>query len=98
MSSDEDEVVLFYNYIRRRRRRTRKQFWIYPYIETNVNRRLFIAAQELSEDEAKFQTFYRMRKQTLQELVEIVSPLIQRQNTDMRESVSAEERIMITLR
>ena len=38
------------------------------------------------------------KKITFQELVEIVSPHIQRQNSNMRECVSAAERIMITLR
>ncbi|XP_071054097.1 uncharacterized protein [Onthophagus taurus] len=39
-----------------------------------------------------------MSKNTFKELVLIVGPTIQKQNTNMRECVSAEERILITLR
>lgn len=96
MSSD-DEVIIAYNFIRRRRN-WRRKYWIHPYIERNINCRLFVAARELSEDDSVFQSFYRMTKHTYQNLVSTIGPLIQRQNTAMRACVSPEERILITLR
>lgn len=59
---------------------------------------MFVAARELQENDEKFQSFYRMSKETYMLLVNIVRPTISKVNTNMRECVSAEERIMITLR
>lgn len=99
MSSDEEDVILYY-YVRRRRLRQKqkRRFWVHPYIQRNLSSRLFIAARELSENDTKFQSVYRMGKRTFEQLVEITSPIIQRRNTNMRECVPAEERILITLR
>ena len=98
MSSDEEDLLLL-TYLRcRKKKKKHSKFWVHPYIYKNFNRRLFIAAKELSEDDSKFQTFYRMSKNTFTDLVLIVGPSIQKQNTNMRECVSPEERIMITLR
>lgn len=96
-SSDDEDVIAAYNFIRRRRHR-RRLYWLHPYIERNVNCRLFVAARELSEDDSYFQSFYRMTKNTYRTLVNIVGPLIQKRNTVMRACVSPEERILITLR
>lgn len=99
MSSDEEDLLLL-NYLRSRKRKQKykRKFWVHPYIRKNIGKRLFIAAKELSVDDSKFQSFYRMSKNTFKELVLIVGPTIQKQNTNMRECVSAEERILITLR
>lgn len=96
MSSSEEEDIAFYMYLRLRRRR--KRFWRHPYIERNINCRLFVAAQELILNDERFQSMYRMTKRTFQELVELLTPAISRQNTNMRECISADERILITLR
>lgn len=98
MSSDEEDLLLL-NYLHHRKKKKKhRKFWVHPYIHKNINRRLFIAVKELSEDDSKFQTFYRMSKNTFNDLVLIVGPAIQKQNTNMRECISAKERIMITLR
>jgi len=96
MSSDDEDIIVLYNYIQRRR--NKKRYWLHPYIEKNINCRLFVAARELAEDDYVFQTFYRMSKNSYQNLMEMVGPLIQKQNTNMRQCVSPEERILITLR
>lgn len=96
-SSDEDTMLLDY-YLRRRRRRLVRRFWVHPYLENNFQNRLFVAAKQLELSDVKFVAFYRMTKQSFLELVKLVSPVIQKQNTVMRESVESEERILITLR
>ena len=80
------------------RRRKKKQYWLCPYIQRNINCRLFVAAKGLTEPDEKFQCMYRMTKVMFHELVMVISPAITRQNTNMRECVSAGERILITLR
>nr|CAI5847921.1 unnamed protein product [Callosobruchus analis] len=89
--------MIAYAFIRRRRRR-RRMYWLHPYIEKNINCRFYVAARELSEDDSVFRSVYRMTKDTYTDLILIVGPLIQKQNTAMRESVSPEERLLITLR
>ena len=55
--------------------------------------------QELSTEDPKgFQNFLRMGKTDFQELLAKVTPHIQRQDTWMREAISAAERLSITLR
>ena len=52
----------------------------------------------LTEDPKGFQNFLRMGKTDFQELLAKVTPHIQRQDTWMREAISAAERLSITLR
>ena len=96
-SSDEDMLYL-YRYTKARRRRNRRKYWVHPYNERNLQCRLFVAAKELQESDAKFLAFYRMSKESYMALTEIITPALRHQNTNMRECVSAEERILITLR
>jgi hypothetical protein len=44
-------------------RKKRRAHWVHPYIKINVNRRAFIAAKELPQDDKKLQLFYRMSKE-----------------------------------
>lgn len=95
-SEDEEEIVACF--LRRRQRRKRRKYWCHPYIEKNVRCRLFVAAEQLKETDSKFIAFYRMSKESYVELVKMVAPFIHKVNTNMRECVTAEERILITLR
>lgn len=95
-SSEEEAVVVALYYLRKKRRR---RFWVHPYITNNAHRTTFICARELLLcDEKKFQSFYRMSKETFKLLVSITGPAIQKVDTHYRRSVSAEERLLITLR
>ncbi|XP_067636573.1 putative nuclease HARBI1 [Eurosta solidaginis] len=97
MYSDEELVLL--NFLRRRKeKKAKRKYWAHPYIQKNVNCRLFVCAKELSHDDIKFRTFYRMSKATFKDLVMLVGASIQKENTNMRESVPPEERLMVTLR
>lgn len=82
---------------RRMKRKTRR-FWVHPYIDRNFHKRLFVGARELQQSDSKFVAFYRMSKESYITLVRMVSPAIQYVDTNMRECVNAEERILITLR
>ncbi|CAI6359011.1 unnamed protein product [Macrosiphum euphorbiae] len=96
-SSDEEDIVMYYWYKRMQTKKKRK-YWVHPYIEKNINCRTFVAARELQETDATFLAFYRMSRESYTELVTIISPAIHQQNTHLRECVSPEERILITLR
>lgn len=94
-SSDEEALVL---YRQLRKRRGRRRYWVHPYIETNIQCRLFVAAAALQETDVKFQSMYRMSKSTYEELSQLVCPFLEKRNTNMRECVSPDERLLITLR
>lgn len=67
MSSDDKDVIILYNYIQQRR--NRKRYRLNPYIEKNINCRLFVAVRELVENEYVFHICYRMSKNSYQNLV-----------------------------
>ncbi|GFY77097.1 DDE Tnp4 domain-containing protein [Trichonephila inaurata madagascariensis] len=50
------------------------------------------------EDSESYRRFLRMDVSTFEELVALVSPSIERNNTSMREAILAAERIVLTLR
>lgn len=53
---------------------------------------------ELATNEPKdFQNYLRMNEETFQELLGLVSSIIERKNTNMRECVSSKERLVATL-
>lgn len=95
-SEDEEDIIAYF--LRRRQRRIRRKYWCHPYIERNIRTRLFVAAEQLKETDSKFIAFYRMSKESYVELVHMLAPSLQRQDTNMRECVTAEERLLITLR
>nr|CAI5859362.1 unnamed protein product [Callosobruchus analis] len=88
-------MLLWYQRMTRRRQR---RLWVHPYIERNFHKRLFVAAREMQEGDTKFLAFYRMSKECYTHLVETLAPAIHYVDTNMRECVTAEERILITLR
>ena len=54
--------------------------------------------KELEEhDEVRFANFLRMDSTTFQELLVLISPRITHQQTHLRETIPAEERLVITL-
>jgi hypothetical protein len=54
---------------------------------------------ELENNEPRdFQNYLRMDSELFQNLLRVVRPRIEKKNTVMREAVSAEERLSVTLR
>jgi hypothetical protein len=76
--------------------------WIARETSTFINtwsRPLFTLFKELhTEDPNEFRNYFRMDKTTFKMLLEKVRPLIERQNTKLREAISAAERLAVTLR
>src|SRR5277367_2401083 len=59
----------------------------------------FNLLQELAlQEHAKYRRFMRMNEDSFQKLLSMVRPYITKQNTPMREPISAEERLALTLR
>lgn len=85
-SSDDDNYIAL-NWYYRNRKNKKIKYWIYPQIENNVNCRIFVAADELMQDNVKFKSFYRMSKESFNVLVEKVGPAIEKQDTHFRRCI-----------
>jgi len=55
-------------------------------------------SKELDQDPEKFHGYYRMNPETFTILVNIVEASIRKKDTNFRQAVSVEERLLITLR
>ncbi|XP_011883714.1 PREDICTED: uncharacterized protein LOC105570872, partial [Vollenhovia emeryi] len=81
-------------------KRGHRSVWVKPYLLRRDNRgmhhNLFL---ELAlEDPNRFRRCLRMDTEPFQYLLEKVTPLIEKQNTDMRQSIPPSERLSLTLR
>ncbi|RLU20862.1 hypothetical protein DMN91_007476 [Ooceraea biroi] len=88
--------------IKKVREKKRRRIWTREWISQR-NRELRgtinLAHIELrNEDADYFQRFFRLRHDLFDRLLELVTPYIQRQNTNMRECISPKERLSLTLR
>jgi hypothetical protein len=98
---EEDDIIIITRaaqIIKRRQRRPQR--WIHSWIQRRQIHGAYNALmQELSTEDPKgFQNVLRMGKTDFQELLTKVTPDIQRQDTWIREAISAAERLPITLR
>ncbi|XP_050300092.1 putative nuclease HARBI1 [Anthonomus grandis grandis] len=100
MSSDEDAILLLALVHRRRKRKQKRKFWVHPYFTANQEKIAFVSgrSKEIIEDPIKFQSFYRMSRDSFLVLLYKLEPLIAKQNTKFRESITPEEKLIITLR
>ncbi len=84
----------------KRRRLKRKRLWVKPWLLQRGRRGAYLnLCRELqSQDLQSFQNFARMVPNQFKHLLQMVTPIIQRQNTNFRDAISPGERLMITLR
>lgn len=82
------------------KRRRNRRWWIRPW----VNRRNIMGASTclleewIAEDQAMFKNHLRMSTVQFEQLLEKVTPLIRKQNTNMRESLPPRLKLQIVLR
>uniref|UniRef100_A0A8C5Q8J3 Protein ALP1-like n=1 Tax=Leptobrachium leishanense TaxID=445787 RepID=A0A8C5Q8J3_9ANUR len=83
----------------RRRRLSRRRFWVHPVIANRQQRGQFWAMYEtLRAHQDKFFEYTCMSLNSFDELLGLMSPTLERQDTFMRDSVAPVERLIITLR
>ena len=102
--ADSDLVVaacaVIVGVIARSRQRRRRRIWTR---EWTLNRQQHGAYHQLLQelrlcDENSYRNFLRMNVASFEEVLQRVSPIISRQDTHLRESISAGERLALTLR
>jgi hypothetical protein len=83
---------------RERRRQDKRKHWVHPFFRDNLNSGAYMVWKELNQDPELFKTFYRMSNESFSLFVDLVGPEIRRKDINFRTALSAEERVLITLR
>ena len=96
-SMDSDMCLLALYMLYKKRKKKIRKYWVHPYIVNNINCRSFVAAKQLNLDPVKFEQFYRMTQESFLFLLEKVRPSIEKKDTNLMMSITAEERLLITL-
>lgn len=73
----------------------KSRFGVHP---INQKRNISGFIRELKNDPENFYNYCRMNTTTTDKLLELVADIIKKLNTNFRKSISAEERLLITLR
>lgn len=73
-----------------------RKTWVHP---INLNRKVYGEFHHLMlEDEQRFQMYFRMNKEEFYSLLEMIGPEIEKRTTQLRESISPEQRLALCLR
>ena len=101
---DKKQAVLVILLILRKRRRRKaaknREIWTRSWIQRRNEFGFFrrFLSEIKYEDTETFKRFTRMTPENFQKLITMLSPYITKQETNMREAISAEERLFITVR
>ncbi|XP_077139271.1 uncharacterized protein LOC143804758 [Ranitomeya variabilis] len=81
------------------RRRQRKRLWVHPLVAERPQKgHFYVLYNDLRKYPEKFISFCRLPIPAFDRLLAIVSPHLTLHDTFMRKAISAEERLLITLR
>lgn len=84
---------------KRKHRNRPRRFWVHPLLLERPNRGLFHTLfDDLQEDDEKFFLYFRMSKNTFDELLSGISSIITKKDTVMRKSIPPDEKLALTLR
>jgi len=94
------KIILAILLARRRRRRIySRRFWVHPINRDRPNFGKFHTLHKrLLEYPEKFFEYYRMSPESFYELLNAVKEDLKKENTQFRRSISAEEKLAVTLR
>lgn len=97
---DVEEIALCY-YVRRKniRKKKKKKLWVHPFISDRSRSGLFSNLyNDLRKFPEKFFNYVRMSIASFDELLELCRNDLTKQHTVLRKSISAEEKLFVTLR
>ena len=101
LSSDEELALLASLLVREQRRKRRKprKYWVHPLNAVRMNvGQYHTIMYDLRADDNKFFDYFRMSQNSFDDLLGMLEPHIKKRDTHMRTSISAEQRLTITLR
>ena len=92
-------TLAFLRWVKRRRKRGKRSTWVKSWISRRNEQGVYNnLIQELgNEDPTGFRWYFRLCKENFQEILALLSHDITKANTKMRSSISAGERLPITL-
>lgn len=84
----------------KRRRKMKRTEWVSKFLVERKEKGFFSVLKKelILRDQERFRRYLQMDTDTFYEIVEAVRPLIEKKQTHLRETVSSEERVAITLR
>lgn len=87
-------------YLSKKKKRNRKRMWVRDWIQRRATNDVTetLIREVRMEDAVAFRGLFRMNGDQFDYLLEKVTPLILKQDTNMRKSIPARTRLMITLR
>ncbi|XP_064637878.1 uncharacterized protein LOC135499964 [Lineus longissimus] len=87
-------------YHKMKRRRTKRTVWVRKWIQRRKTRGSYaMLVDELRlEDPGSYKNYLRMDEETFEHLVQLVTPYVAREDTNMREAITPAERLAVTLR
>lgn len=77
-------------------KRKKRRMWTKEWLQKRKEFSHLKLLKELDSDD--FRSYLRLDNETFTELLNLVKPLITKQNTIMREAITAEERLIVTLK
>ena len=85
---------------RRRRKRRNRVIWVRSWVRNRMQFGAYnnLLVQLRNTDPISFQNFFRMDIATFEEVLALISTLIERRDTNYREAIPAGERLAVTLR
>ncbi|KAM9330606.1 uncharacterized protein PAF06_015843 [Gastrophryne carolinensis] len=103
--SEMSTMVTMMLLLRRRRkaleqkRKRRRRYWVHPLISQRLSIGHFsLLFRDLRKDPDKFFSYTRMSVETFDALLDVLRPRLMRMTTNMRKSITPEERLIVTLR
>nr|CAI5818362.1 unnamed protein product [Callosobruchus analis] len=99
-SSDDsdDTILLMWWRLRQKKKRKKREHWVHPALTNLISHGGNICARELRLHPIQFQNCYRLTPKTFDALLNLVEPLILKQDSNCRACISPTERLLITLR
>ncbi|XP_069605173.1 uncharacterized protein [Ranitomeya imitator] len=92
-------AIAFHEQRKREKRRSHQRFWLHPILEVRESRGAYHCLfGELNDNLEKYFEYTRMSQDSFRYLLRLVEGAITRQDTQLRRSISAEERLLVTLR
>nr|XP_021186521.2 uncharacterized protein LOC110373544 [Helicoverpa armigera] len=100
--SDLDIVIvslLYEEEERMEKQQTKKNRWVHdtPYSRYEEGE-YHTLLPRLKNDQKRFHTYFRMSQNRFDDLLQIMKPLIEKQDTFFRKAINVEERLMVTIR
>ncbi|XKL68274.1 hypothetical protein PGB90_003765 [Kerria lacca] len=94
---DEDQLLACYYLLNTSKSRKRER-WVHELMAVREKEDFKILFPHLVKDPKKFFNYFRMSHETFEELLAAIEPSITKQDTNMRNCITAKEKLAVTLR